>query len=193
MPELLTGPLRFFLFLPVAIINILIILLRLFLLPFLPLWHWVKSHVISKVTWLQAYALLEICFEDWVGGTGCLRCDEFFSLATELPLTFSFLLPSVSLGRQTACAWHWATTGSQDTLQRILYSFSLQFFLYRLYSFRNLQNSHRSRSMFFTQPLGKKRTDYMDLLPWKGPSDISRTSEEFFANTLQPACNLALS
>lgn len=54
-----------------------------------------------------------------MGGTGCLRCDEFFSLATELPLTFSFLLPSVSLGRQTACAWHWATTGSQDTLQRI--------------------------------------------------------------------------
>lgn len=62
-----------------------------------------------------------------------------------------------------------------------------------LYSFRNLQNSHRSWSMFFTQPLGEKRTDYMDLLPWKCPSDIIQTSEEFFANTLQPACNLALS
>lgn len=90
--EQLRGPLRFCLLLPVIVMDILIILLNFFLWPFLPLWHWVKSRVVSKVTWLQVYVPLEIYFEDWVGGTGCLHCDWFFPLLLNFHWPLAFLL-----------------------------------------------------------------------------------------------------
>lgn len=111
-----TDPLRFFLFLPVVIMDILIILLKIFLLPFF------ASATLSKVSrYLKSHLAASICttgdlFPGLSGWLSLSALQWILSFATEL---LAFLLPSASLGRQTAYTWHPATTGSRNTLQRI--------------------------------------------------------------------------
>lgn len=46
--------------------------------------------MLSQVTRLQTSALLKTCFNEEVGGTGCLHYSGIFSITTQLALTFSF-------------------------------------------------------------------------------------------------------